>query len=248
MQTSGSQVDEQYYKNISFILPYVIMTSFLVKVPEYYKKLQQKGKKPLLRCKFCDKELQGTTRFITHLAGCKGKAGAEATACPKVPDEVRAAALQHVRGTPISQEEEDIIEVEEPQSSKQPRRESSSSKSSSQTQPMQAHITSYTQPLKHGEANEAISSWLYECGIPFNTTRHPAWREMWDKVRNAGPGFRPLSYNTLRTTELSRVRKLLQVADQCKKEVLASKYGSLAFVNKYGIASRMFASASTLLC
>jgi len=98
-----------------------------VKVPEYYKKLQQKGKKPLLRCKFCDKELQGTTRFITHLAGCKGKAGAEATACPKVPDEVRAAALQHVRGTPISQEEEDIIEVEEPQSLKQPRRESSSS-------------------------------------------------------------------------------------------------------------------------
>jgi len=42
-------------------------------------------------------------------------------------NEVRAAALQHVRGTPISQEEEDMIEVEESQSSKQPRRESSSS-------------------------------------------------------------------------------------------------------------------------
>ena len=193
-----------------------------MKVPEYYKKLQQKGKKPLLRCKFCDKELQGTTRFITHLAGCKGKAGAEATACPKVPNEVRAAALQHVRGTPISQEEEDIIEFEEPQSSKQPRRESSSSKSSSQTQPMQAHITSYTQPLKHGEANEAISSWLYECGIPFNPTRHPAWREMWDKVRNAGPGFHPLSYKTLRTTEASRVR------NSCKLQISAKKRCSQA--------------------
>jgi len=143
------------------------MTSFVVKVPEYYKMLQQQGKKPLLH--FCDKEIEGTTRFITHLAGCKGKAGVEATACHKVPNEVRSAALQHIRSpNPTSQEVEsqEVIVVEDTQSSKLARRESCSSKGSSQTQAMQAHISSYTQPLRHAEANEAISSWLYECAIP----------------------------------------------------------------------------------
>lgn len=38
----------------------------------------------------------------------------------------------------------------------------------------QAQITSYTQVLKHADAQEAIASFLYECGIPFNVTRHPA--------------------------------------------------------------------------
>lgn len=77
-------------------------------------------------------------------------------------------------------EEKDIMMVKESQNSKEANRESSKSKSSSQTQAMdmQACISSYMRSQRHDEANEAISSWQYGCGIPFNFIRHPAWQEM----------------------------------------------------------------------
>jgi len=52
---------------------------------------------------------------------------------------------------------------------------------------MQAPITAYTVKLKHSAAQDAVCNWIYECGLPFNVTRHPAWFEMWDAVRKAGP-------------------------------------------------------------
>jgi len=59
----------------------------------------ERGKKPKFRCSFCKNEY---TRYITHFAGVKGKGGAEAQACQKVPDDVCTAAQQLMGETPIS--------------------------------------------------------------------------------------------------------------------------------------------------
>jgi hypothetical protein len=71
---------------------------------------------------------------------------------------------------------------------------------------VQTPITSYTHQLRHTEAQDAISSFMFECGIPYKTpgTQHG----MWDAVRKAGPGLRPLSSNTYRTTALNKDESL----------------------------------------
>jgi len=60
-----------------------------------------------------------------------------------------------------------------PASSKQSRASTGGSNTSTQAQ-----ITSYTTVLKHDAAQVAVCNWLFECGIPFNVTRHPAWHEI----------------------------------------------------------------------
>jgi hypothetical protein len=54
---------------------------------------------------------------------------------------------------------------------------------------VQTSITSYTHQLRHTEAQDAISSFTFECGIPLKTpgTQHG----MWDAVRKAGPRIAP---------------------------------------------------------
>lgn len=174
---------------------------------------QGSGKPAKQRCNFCSNVFSGMSRIITHFAGVKGKPGAEAKPCEKVPADVRAAALQHLPEAlrlpsgkrPAADEGDDGDEVlEVAPASKQSRASTGGSSTSTQAQ-----ITSYTTVLKHDAAQVAVCNWLFECGIPFNVTRHPAWHEMWDAVRKAGPGFQPLSYNTVRTTALTKVRVTL---------------------------------------
>lgn len=177
-----------------------------------------RGQKGKLKCNFCGSIYSGATRMIVHFAGVTGKKGSEAARCQKVLPDVRKAALQHL-GMESGQKrsasdetdyEDDVAVATEPpskqrraagsQPASQPGRASIGSSASTQ-----APITSYTHVLKHAEAQEAIASFLYENGIPFNVTRHPSWFEMWDRVRKAGPGLYPLSYNSYRTTALKQV-------------------------------------------
>ena len=167
---------------------------------------QGPGKPPKHSCTFCSSVFSGFSRIITHFAGVKGKAGAEAKACQKVLDEVRAKAQKHLGVAPQQKRPADgnddaDNDVQEVQPSKQSRLSCCSSTSRAS---MQAPITDYAVKLKHGEAQDAVCSFLFECGIPFIVLRHPAWHEMWD-ARKAGPGFQPLSYNTVRTTALKKV-------------------------------------------
>jgi len=172
---------------------------------------KQSGKKPKFVCDFCDNEFTGITRIVTHFAGVKGKPGAEAQACRAVPAEVRAAALKHLGMSsgkrPADDDDgadaDDEIQEVVLRSSKQSRASVGSSTS------MQSQITAYTVVLKHEAAQEAVLNLFLECGVPFNVMRHPAWFEMWESVRKAGPNFRPLSYNTCRTTGLTKVSELL---------------------------------------
>ena len=76
--------------------------SFLSRVSDHYTKQIVEGKH-VFRCKYCSKDLRGTTRVITHLAGVKGKPGAEATPCPNVPLSVRQAATQYMQGSQSAQ-------------------------------------------------------------------------------------------------------------------------------------------------
>jgi len=115
-----------------------------------------RGKKPKFRCSFCKNEY---TRYITHFAGVKGKGGAEAQACQKVPDDVCAAAQQHMGVAPQQKRSaaaaaDDDDDVQEVQPSKQSRlscgssasrarRESSASSASRVS--MQASITDSVQ-------------------------------------------------------------------------------------------------------
>lgn len=178
----------------------------------------EKGKKTSYKCNFCSEVFSGTTRIIVHLSGIKGKKGAEAAACKKVSPEVRRAALLHLddgQKRPLEEDEDDEVQDVSGQQAPSKRRSSagavqeqrrgSSASGFGSSSGTQTPITSYTQVLKHTEAQDAISSFLYECGISFNVTRHPSWFEMWEAVRKAGPGLRPLSYNTLRTTQLKKV-------------------------------------------
>jgi len=70
------------------------------------------------------------------------------------------------------------------------------------------HTYTHGHTHRHMEAQDAIASWQFECGIPFNATRHPSWFEMWEAVRKAGPGLKPYSYNTLRGPVLKKVRSI----------------------------------------
>jgi len=52
--------------------------------------------------------------------------------------------------------------------------------------------------MRHKEAHDAVSSFLTECGIPFNVTRYPAWHDMWNAARKAGPSLSSLKRGLIR--------------------------------------------------
>ena len=92
--------------------------SFLSRVSYHYTKQIVEGKH-VFRCKYCSKDLR-VTRVITHLAGVKGKPGAEATPCPNVPLSVRQAATQYMQVSQSAQAPQggSDDEVQEVQASK----------------------------------------------------------------------------------------------------------------------------------
>ncbi|KXZ50594.1 hypothetical protein GPECTOR_16g769 [Gonium pectorale] len=56
--------------------------------------------------------------------------------------------------------------------------------------------------LKSERANKAVSNLLYSCGLSFNIRRNPAFEEAFQAARKAPPGWKPPSYNALRTSML----------------------------------------------
>ena len=125
--------------------------SFLSRVSDHYTKQIVEGKH-VFRCNYCSKDLRGTTRVITHLAGVKGKPGAEATPCPNVPLSVRQAATQYMQGSQSAQTSQggSDNEVQEVQASKRASTSSEvqSSKRASTSSALQPHITNYTHPIR----------------------------------------------------------------------------------------------------
>ena len=130
----------------------------------------------------------GITRIVVHLSGAKGKK-AEAAA--------RRYLLKSSGG-----HDDDVIEVSGPAPKRRGNMGSALGSSSVQTP-----ITSYTHQLRHTEAQEemaTISSFMFECGIPFKTPGTQHGMRCGQAVRKAGPGLRPLSSNTYRTTALNK--------------------------------------------
>jgi len=94
----------------------------------------------------------GITRIVVYLSGAKGKKGA-----------ARRYLLKS------SGRHDDVIEVSGPAPKRRGNMGSTLGSSS-----VQIPITSYTHQLRHTEAQDAISSFMFECGIPFKTpgTQH----------------------------------------------------------------------------
>ena len=76
---------------------------------------------------------------------------------------------------------------------------------------VQTPITSYTHQLRHTEAQDAISSFMFECGIPFKTpgTQHGMSCGMQCRRRGLGCAHSPpIGCNTYRTTALNKDESL----------------------------------------
>ena len=59
--------------------------------------------------------------------------------------------------------------------------------------------------LRHKKASRSMAMWFYANGIPFNAARSSYFKRMVAAVAAAGEGFRPPSYDALRTTLLDEV-------------------------------------------
>ena len=60
---------------------------------------------------------------------------------------------------------------------------------------------------RHNKANLQLRMLFYGgCGIPFNVSRSPLFKRALQSVAEAGPGFKPVSYNALRGSMLDKVR------------------------------------------
>jgi len=59
---------------------------------------------------------------------------------------------------------------------------------------------------RHNKANLQLGMLFYGCGIPFNVSRSPFSKRALQSVAEAGPGFKPVSYNALRGSMLDKVR------------------------------------------
>ena len=59
---------------------------------------------------------------------------------------------------------------------------------------------------RHNKANLQLGMLFYGCGIPFNVSRSPLFKRALQSVAEAGPGFKPVSYNALRGSMLDKVR------------------------------------------
>ena len=59
---------------------------------------------------------------------------------------------------------------------------------------------------RHNKANLQLGMLFYGCGIPFNVSRSPLLKRALQSVAEAGPGFKPVSYNALRGSMLEKVR------------------------------------------
>ncbi len=53
-------------------------------------------------------------------------------------------------------------------------------------------------------ADLGVGMFFYENGISFNVARSASWLEMWEKVKAAGPGWKPPGYEKLRTSILEK--------------------------------------------
>jgi len=60
---------------------------------------------------------------------------------------------------------------------------------------------------RHNKANLQLGMlFCGGCGIPFNVSRSPLFKRALQSVAEAGPGFKPVSYNALRGSMLDKVR------------------------------------------
>jgi hypothetical protein len=182
-----------------------------------------------LRCIKCGTEVSGTTRCIIHLAGSKGGKGAEVVACPadKVEAELRQQALEYLRRRKQSSDHPGAPSATDPEGisneggGKRARTSTSGSGHASISGSRQTAIGRFYAPAKSVEADKAIAQLFYECGLPFNVSRHAAFHEMIAAVTKAGAGYKAPSYNKLRTEMLDQVGidanclNLLPHADCC---------------------------------
>ena len=92
--------------------------------------------------------------------------------------------------------------------SQQPRTPASALARTHTSLPAQRQLTFPSMAIaeRHNKANLQLGMLFYGCGIPFNVSRSPLFKRALQSVAEAGPGFKPVSYNTLRGSMLDKVR------------------------------------------
>ena len=93
--------------------------------------------------------------------------------------------------------------------SQQPRTPASALARTHTSLPAQRHLTLPSMAIaeRHNKANLQLGMlFCGGCGIPFNVSRSPLFKRALQSVAEAGPGFKPVSYNALRGSMLDKVR------------------------------------------
>lgn len=156
-------------------------------------------------CNACNNYIaSGASRAAIHIAGVKGKSGAEAAKCKAASADLRNAALQYCTEYGLTAEslkrKAADADLESPSSNTRSRKSAQSSIS---------HFAVKTDVQKLNEADMGVFFFLAENGVPFNVTRTQSWKEMWDKAAPVlGKGWKPPSYNKLREELLDQVCRM----------------------------------------
>ena len=88
--------------------------------------------------------------------------------------------------------------------SQQPRTPASALARTHTSLPAQRQLTLPSMAIaeRHNKANLQLGMLFYGCSIPFNVSRSPLLKRALQSVAEAGPGFKPVSYNALRGSML----------------------------------------------
>lgn len=134
-------------------------TSFLY--TDHTSRTVKKGCNVICVCKYCEKEVSTSAKFIDHLAGKRGNV----KECAAVPAFAKKAAQDHLVRNQEARKRK--VDAEE---------EVATKRLAVGTPSTQRSILNFASRTKDEAADMAVAMLLYECGVSFNVLDQPAWK------------------------------------------------------------------------
>ncbi|XP_077235488.1 uncharacterized protein LOC143877364 isoform X2 [Tasmannia lanceolata] len=182
-----------------------------------------------VRCNYCEREFSGGVyRMKFHLAQIKNK---DIVPCTDVPNDVRDL-IQSILNAPKKQKTPKKPKIDRIQNGPQnsssasgrlhPNAGSSGQRGSTCPSLLFPHPSPSAQPnlddaqrQKHEDADKKIALFFFHNSIPFSASKSVYYQSMVDAVMECGVGYKPPSYERLRSTLLEKVKG--EINDTYKK-------------------------------
>ncbi len=162
-----------------------------------------RNKDPRVNCSYCGKDYTGgVTRIRAHILGNKSQLGVA-----KCQGEVPAEVVDRLKLAEEAKERE----AQRKRRREQLQRAASGAQStlSASKSGTQSSIQAAFARADKSEVDAAVARCFYANGIPFNVARNPFFKDAVAAIAAAGPGYKPPSSETLRTTLLEREKESL---------------------------------------